>query len=189
MAEINANIKIPEGLENIKALVGLGNPGPEYAISRHNAGFMLVDSLAERSGIFWQRSGNADWGHLPGEVNLLTKKELTICKPMTFMNNSGEIALALKKNGIKPEETLVVHDELEKSLGTISFKFGGSARGHNGLRSFIERWGHDFWRMRMGIGRPENKDDVAKFVLGAFTPGELDVFGQTVIKTVSIFTP
>ena len=98
-----------------------------------------------------------------------------LIKPQTFMNSSGKIIPSVLKQGLKPENLLVVHDELEKPFGKIEFKTGGSHRGHNGLRSIIEFCGADFMRLRCGIGRPENKQDVAQYVLSNFSEKQSDL--------------
>ena len=96
-------------------------------------------------------------------------KPILLIKPQTFMNASGKVIPFLLKKGIKGENILVVHDELEMPFGKIKVKFGGSAKGHNGLRSIIDIIGKDFWRLSFGIDRPENREDVGQYVLSNFT--------------------
>ena len=148
---------------NIRVIVGLGNPGRKYFYTRHNIGFRIVESL----GVAWNSSELMESSEI-----MLDDNKVMLIKPLTYMNNSGKIIPGLFKNGIKPEEILVVHDDLEKRFGNISIKQGGSARGHNGLRSIIEFADKDFFRMRFGIGRPENKDEVGNYVLSNFTKSE-----------------
>ncbi len=148
---------------NIKAIIGLGNPGPRFRGTRHNIGFMIVDALAQRYDAQWHEKDKME----RAEIRINDRPVLLI-KPQTFMNNSGAVIPFLQKKGIKPEEILVIHDELEKSLGTVAFKQGGSARGHNGLRSIIGAMGPDFLRLRFGIDRPERKEDVGDYVLHRF---------------------
>jgi peptidyl-tRNA hydrolase, PTH1 family len=150
--------------KDIKAIVGLGNPGPKFASTRHNIGFMVVDFLAKELCTSWATSGNMEVANAIFEEN-----GFFLIKPQTFMNNSGNIVPFLKRNGIGPENTLIVHDELDAAFGKIKERFGGSARGHNGLKSFIEKWGSDFHRLRIGINRPENKDHVSDYVLQNFS--------------------
>ena len=160
-------------VKNIKAIVGLGNPGARFDRTRHNIGFSIVDELAQRYGASWQSHAHLEHASLSIEVND-SYHSLLLVKPQTFMNKSGQVVPFLAKKGIKADQILVVHDELEKKFGSMSVRFGGSARGHNGLRSMISFIGKDFWRLRFGIGRPERKEDVGNYVLTSFTPQERD---------------
>ena len=147
----------------IKAIIGLGNPGAAYKRTRHNIGFMIVDALAERYGVHWQHKDLYDIAHID-----LNDRSVMLVKPLTFMNTVGKIMPMFTKKGVTAAQVLVVHDELEKPLGTLQIRLGGSARGHNGLRSIIGAIGQDFYRMRFGVGRPERKEDVANWVLSNF---------------------
>lgn len=149
--------------KNIKVIIGLGNPGPKFSWHRHNIGFLVLDTLVSRAGGTWQHKDLFD----VAEIHLNYKKVLCI-KPQTFMNASGKVVPFLQKQGITPEQILVVHDELEKPFGNLSIKFAGSAKGHNGLRSIIGVCGDQFYRLRFGIGRPERKEDVGDWVLTNF---------------------
>ncbi|MDR3646767.1 MAG: aminoacyl-tRNA hydrolase [Candidatus Babeliales bacterium] len=160
---------------NIKAIIGLGNPGPKFHLTRHNIGFLVLDELAEKYNASFQASNNLEKAEI--QVN---GKNIILIKPQTFMNNSGQVIGYLQKKGIKPEETIVVHDELEVAFGKIKYVFSGGARGHNGLRSIIATWGADFNRLRVGIGRPENKEDVPDYVLSNFSEPKQDL--NSVIK-------
>lgn len=155
---------------NITTIIGLGNPGPRYDYTRHNAGFMMVDSLAEKYNGTWQEKGNMAIAEI-----VIGDKKILLVKPLTFMNDSGDVMAALAKKGVKANNILVVHDELEKSFGKINFKVGGSHRGHNGLRSIISKIGPDFLRLRFGIGRPNDRSQVSDYVLDQFeqTPQEV----------------
>lgn len=155
-------------------VVGLGNPGPTYAGTRHNAGAMVVDLLAERAGapLKSQRKFRADvaevrLGDLPGSRAVLAK-------PHTYMNESGgPVALLADFYKITPERLLVVHDELDLPFGTVRLKLGGGDNGHNGLRSVRARIGTgDYCRLRFGIGRPPGRMDPAAFVLKPFSTVE-----------------
>jgi len=148
----------------IRAIIGLGNPGPKYRDNRHNIGFKIVDALAYRFTGLWESKPDMDISM----VNINGKNVLLI-KPQTFMNSSGKVIPFLQKKGINTENILVVHDELEFPFGKIKIKQGGSARGHNGLRSIIEYCGKDFVRLRFGIGRPPIKDMVGEYVLHNFS--------------------
>lgn len=149
----------------IKAIIGLGNPGPKFSYTRHNIGFMVLDELAQQFSGSW-RSVNSNLEVCEVVIN---EQKILLLKPQTFMNSSGLVISYLTKKGLKPENILVVHDELEIAFGRVTMRQGGSARGHNGLRSIIEACGPDFWRMRTGIGRPLDGTSVADFVLQNFS--------------------
>jgi peptidyl-tRNA hydrolase, PTH1 family len=134
-------------------VVGLGNPGRSYERTRHNAGYLVADELAKRHGGSWRRKKRA-------EAAPVTLGNATLLKPTTFMNNSGS-AVA----DYRPEDLIVVHDDLDLEAGTVRVKFGGGAGGHNGLRSIIQRVGNDFVRVRIGIGRPPAGVTVTDYVL------------------------
>lgn len=164
--------------KNIKAIIGLGNPGHQYRNNRHNIGFKVLDALAEQHGASW-----SDKPLMQVTDIQLNNKKVILIKPQTFMNSSGQVISFLQKKGIGAENILVVHDELEKKFGSIMIRQGGSHRGHNGLRSIIGVCGQDFWRIRFGVGRPENKDDVSDYVLSNFQedPAEIDrLIGETI---------
>ncbi len=147
-----------------KALIGLGNPDSRFRHTRHNIGFDVIDALVATYGGQWQRKGAV-------EVATITLHgyEVLLVKPQTYMNNSGDAVPLLKKHAFKPDEVLVIHDELELPFGKLAVKQGGSAKGHNGLKSIIERWGTDgFIRLRFGIGRPLQREFVPDYVLQKF---------------------
>jgi PTH1 family peptidyl-tRNA hydrolase len=148
----------------IKLIVGLGNPGPEYEDTRHNAGFWFVDTLARRLKAEWSvNKGFFGWvarASAPaGSVHLL--------KPQTFMNLSGKSVGALARFfKINPEEILVVHDELDIPAGQVKMKLGGGHAGHNGLKDTHSQLGSpNFWRLRLGIGHPGDRNEVVGYVL------------------------
>lgn len=161
------NQKLPHP---IKAIIGLGNPGLRYANTRHNIGFRVIDELAKKYGATWRKLSDMEYARLQ-----LDDTSIALVKPQTFMNSSGDVIPYLKKDGIKPEEILVVHDELELPFGDIAFKFGGSAKGHNGLKSIIAAMGADFARLRIGIGRPEQREEVPNYVLQPFTQDNMQI--------------
>lgn len=148
---------------NIKAIIGLGNPGPKYAKTRHNIGFLVVDALAEENMQSWQAKQNMEICSI-----ILSNRSIMLIKPMTFMNDSGQILAYLKKQDIEQEHILVVHDELELPFGSLKFKFAGSAKGHNGLKSIIAHGGFNFLRLRFGIDRPADRNQVPEYVLAKF---------------------
>ena len=156
---------------SIRLIVGLGNPGPEYELTRHNAGFWLVDNLAN-SLPHCSLKRDAKMNALMAKATI-GDQETWLLEPQTFMNRSGQSVGALARfYKIVPDEILVVHDELEKPFGYVGTKFDGSAKGHNGLRSIIERIGTGFWRLRVGIGRPDRKEEVGNYVLESFSREE-----------------
>jgi peptidyl-tRNA hydrolase, PTH1 family len=150
-------------LKKPKAIIGLGNPGNQYVYTRHNIGFRIVEALAGLYGASWQEKENFKIAKI-----IINANPVMLIKPETFMNNSGRVMGYLTKQGIEPEQVLVVHDELEFPLQKITLKIGGSARGHNGLKSIISVIGDNFVRLRFGIGRPERKEDVPDYVLQKF---------------------
>ena len=148
----------------IRLLVGLGNPGPEYAATRHNAGFWFIDEVARalRVNLAPERS----YFGLAARVNL-AEGPVWLLAPMTFMNLSGKSVTALARFfKIEPGEILVAHDELDLLPGQVKLKFGGSHAGHNGLKDIQAQLGSaDFWRVRLGIGHPGVKAEVVDYVL------------------------
>ncbi len=154
---------VPFAVDDISVIIGLGNPGPKFHLTRHNIGFEFLDHLAKIHYAHWRTVGSAQVASIQ-----LNGKELLLIKPQTFMNSSGDVWPMIAKKGIKPAQVLVVHDELEKKFGTHQVRLGGSARGHNGLRSLISRCGEEFWRLRLGIDRPVESRDVADYVLARF---------------------
>lgn len=165
---------------NIKAIIGLGNPGLKYVHTRHNIGFKIVDALAEKYHGVWRSKGNAEIADI-----ILGNHSIILIKPQTFMNSSGEVVPALLKQGIKAENILVAHDELELPFGTVKIKVGGSSRGHNGLKSIIAACGDLFPRVRFGIARPEDKQEVPDYVLKPFSESA-DEIKKRIAETVRV---
>lgn len=156
--------------EEIKAIIGLGNPGPKFHKNRHNIGFLILDELAQRYNAQWKEQDLMDQTQIT-----IAGNNIFLIKPQTYMNDSGKVIPWLLKKGIKAENILVVHDELELPFGAVKCKVGGSARGHNGLRSIIQMCGPDFQRLRFGIDRPEQKEQVSSYVLTNFSEPNDDV--------------
>lgn len=147
----------------VRLVAGLGNPGDEYADTRHNAGFQVVDLLAERWGAgYWKQEAGA----LVTECTVAGNKVL-LAKPQSFMNTSGgPVSKLCRAHKIKPGEVLVVHDMLDIAAGAVKAKDGGGLDGHNGLRSMADKLKtRDFPRVQVGIGRPPGRMDPADFVL------------------------
>ncbi|TFV61046.1 aminoacyl-tRNA hydrolase [Mycobacterium sp. PS03-16] len=152
-------------------VVGLGNPGPNYAKTRHNLGFMVADLLAGRLGSAFKthRKSGAEvaTGRLAG-------RSVVLAKPRTYMNESGRHVGPLAKfYSIAPADVIVIHDELDIDFGRIRLKFGGGVAGHNGLKSVAAALGtKDYQRVRVGVGRPPGRKEPATFVLETFTATE-----------------
>jgi len=154
----------------LKLVVGLGNPGPEYARTRHNAGFWYVDELARSAGGSWRRESRYQCEL--ARVNV-AGHELWLVKPQTFMNRSGAAVQALASfYRIALAEMLVAHDEIDLPPGVVRLKEGGGHGGHNGVRDVIAQLGADFWRLRIGVGHPGSKDQVVDAVLDRATVDE-----------------
>jgi peptidyl-tRNA hydrolase, PTH1 family len=162
----------------LRIIVGLGNPGPEHLVTRHNAGFWFVDLLARRHGGEFR-----DYRKYSGETAKITiaGQEITLLKPMTYMNRSGLSVRQLSDFfKIAPAEILVAHDELDLPVGTVRVKQGGGHGGNNGMRDVIAHIGADFWRMRFGIGHPGNKAEVIDYVLTRAPPHEEDLILEAI---------
>ncbi|MFE7118755.1 aminoacyl-tRNA hydrolase [Streptomyces sp. NPDC057654] len=162
-------------------IVGLGNPGQEYAANRHNVGFMVADLLAGRMGSKF-KAHKARAQVVEGRIGApgLSSRRVVVAKPMSFMNLSGGPVTALRDFYKVPVERIVaVHDELDIDYGTLRLKLGGGDNGHNGLKSMTKSMGPDYHRVRFGIGRPPGRMQVADFVLKDFSSAErkeLDYF-------------
>lgn len=166
----------------MKIIVGLGNPGPRYALNRHNLGFIVVDALGEELGVKVSRrscqalTGTATFG---GERVLLAK-------PQTFMNRSGNsVAELLNYMKADPSDLVVVHDDLDLPLGGIKVRKSGGDGGHNGIASIIASLGTgSFVRVKLGVGRPPAWQDPADYVLSGFLPEEEDTAQETAARAV-----
>src|SRR5436305_11597955 len=170
----------------MRLVVGLGNPGARYARNRHNIGFVIADAVARRHGFSGYRDrfkGEVAEGTVAGERRLLLK-------PQTFMNDSGEAVLAaMSFYKIRPDEILVIHDELDLRPGKARVKRGGGSAGHNGLRSIDALVGADYWRLRIGIGHPGVKELVHPYVLQNFTPDEARLIVMPLLDAVTETIP
>ena len=167
----------------IKMMVGLGNPGSEYEQTRHNAGFWFIDELA------WQYKATLkEEKKFFGSVARISisGSDLWLLKPSTFMNRSGQAVAALAQfYKIKPEEILVVHDELDIPCGRIKFKLGGGNGGHNGLKDIQARLGTpDFYRLRLGIDHPGERNLVVGYVLNKPSPEHRQQIDEAINKSL-----
>ncbi|MFO1242817.1 MAG: aminoacyl-tRNA hydrolase [Rickettsiales bacterium] len=150
-------------------LVGLGNPGKPYAGNRHNIGFMTIDAIAASYAL--QEEGKKFSGILgKGKID---GQPIIVLKPQTFMNRSGEsVQAATAFYKIPPQNIIVFHDELDLAFGKVRIKQGGGNGGHNGLKDIDAALGADYWRVRLGIGRPEHQGEVSAYVLSDFSAEE-----------------
>lgn len=159
----------------MKLIVGLGNPGSKYELTRHNIGFIILDFFAESLSINF-KAGKGDWLEAKGRIG---EEDVYLLKPLTYMNNSGVAILEfMEKTGADIKDVLVIVDDFQIPLGMIRVRKGGSDGGHNGLSSIIYHLNSDeFPRMRAGIGRNEalKKDDFIDFVLGNFDMEEIEI--------------
>ena len=188
----------------MKLIVGLGNPGREYRDTRHNVGFMVVDEIARRHGI--------DWASGPSQLaeTLIGKRfgaePMMLAKPLTYMNNSGDAVAGLVRYfDVNHDDLFVVVDEAALPFGRLRARARGSAGGHNGLKSIIERLGTtEFSRLRLGVGRGDGRRDLADHVLARFESGEqadLETFitraadaaelfaAEGIAKVMNVFNP
>lgn len=178
----------------MKLLVGLGNPGPQYETTRHNAGFLMLDLIAEKSGANWE-GGTSKFGGEVGKGSVLGESCILL-KPMTFMNRSGRsVGEVLRFFKIAPRDMVVLYDDLDVPAGKVKAREGGGHGGHNGVRSIMEDAGiADFHRIKLGIGRPTHQGDsaVTGWVLGQMTDAELlglqnEMLTDTMVRLKGIF--
>lgn len=173
--------------QKIRMIAGLGNPGEEYAQTRHNAGFKAIDELARQANVtYWKNQAGAEVASI--KVNDTEaeggKREVILVKPQSYMNTSGgPISKLCAQYKVSVEELLVIHDELDIPAGDVRIKVGGGHAGHNGLRSIIDKMGsRDFSRVRVGIGNPPGRMPVADFVLKQLRSREAEEFDETTVR-------
>ncbi len=155
--------------------VGLGNPGPQYAMHRHNVGFMAMDALAEVHGFSAPKKQFQGWT----QEGRIGSEKIVLLKPGTFMNESGRaVRSAMDFYKLAPEDVTVFHDELDLLPMKVKVKRGGGTAGHNGLRSTDAHLGPDFRRVRLGIGHPGHKDRVTGHVLGNYAKAEIEALSD-----------
>jgi len=159
-------------------LAGLGNPGSKYEKTRHNVGFLVIDEIAKNL-----TTSNINKSNFNADV-LKSSNELLV-KPTTYMNNSGVAIHAIKEYyKLHLEDIIVIHDDLDLPFGTVKFKIGGGHGGHNGLRSLDSHIGNMYIRVRIGIGKPQDKGDVANYVLSDFSKEELNKLEGIISHTI-----
>ncbi|HEY8790457.1 MAG TPA: aminoacyl-tRNA hydrolase [Actinopolymorphaceae bacterium] len=159
------------------AVVGLGNPGPDYAATRHNIGFLVVDELARRAGSAFKRAPKLRSDVAEVRIGPLPGIRAVLAKPRTYMNDSGSaVSNLLRFYSTAPDHLLVVQDEIDLPFEAMRVKFGGGDNGHNGLKSIRASISSgEYYRVRLGIGRPDGRGDVADRVLSNFARHERDV--------------
>ncbi|MEA3553432.1 MAG: aminoacyl-tRNA hydrolase [Campylobacterota bacterium] len=159
-------------------IAGLGNPGVKYEKTRHNVGFLIIDEMIK----------NLQTSNINNQnFNAIVKKSSTniYAKPQTFMNLSGESILSIVEYyNIPSQNIIIVHDDLDLAFGTVKFKVGGGHGGHNGLKSIDSHIGKDYIRVRVGIGKPENKKDVADYVLSNFSKEQFDKLNDIMVHSI-----
>jgi len=154
-------------MENVKLIVGLGNPGEKYKLNRHSVGFLAIDYLID------EFKASKVSSKFKGE--LFKSNDFLFLKPTTFMNLSGESVRLVKDfYKIENENIIVIHDDIDLKLGALRFKRGGSSGGHNGLKSIDSLVGNDYYRIRIGVDRPAEKKEVVNYVLSDFSEKELE---------------
>jgi len=172
-------------MTGLRLIVGLGNPGPEHAQTRHNAGFRFIDALVEQAGARWSVDSK-----LFGETAKvdIADQPVWLLKPATFMNLSGKSVTAAQRFWkIEPEQTLLAHDELDLPPGVARLKFDGGHGGQNGLRDTIRLLGHGrFHRLRIGIGHPGHKDRVVPWVLGRAGKDDDVLIGRAIEDAIDV---
>ena len=163
----------------MKLIVGLGNPGPEYRETRHNAGFIVLDEIARRHDLTWAMAPaqvpdtKVVKRFAPLGAGAVATAAVLLARPLTFMNRSGEAVAALARYyDVDPVDLLVVVDDIDIPFGRLRARASGSAGTHNGLRSVVERLGTEFPRLRVGVGRGDARRDLADHVLAKFEPAE-----------------
>ena len=163
----------------MKLLVGLGNPGEKYKLTRHNVGFMVLDKLIKQSTVDgWDKKFDSFFTKI-----IIAQKSMILLKPLTFMNVSGHAVQKVKNfYGIDPNNIVIIHDDIDLELGKIKLKKGGGDGGHNGLKSIIKMIGSEFNRIRIGIGRPE-KISVSSYVLNNFREEEVPLLKKIILKS------
>jgi len=165
-------------MSGLKMIIGLGNPGPQYAKNRHNIGFQCVEQFARRHSIAIDRMQMRAMTGSGFVVDAGDRHKVLLAKPLTYMNASGEAVAPLARfYQVTPEEMLVIHDDLDLASGKLRLRMNGSSGGQNGIKSMIERLGSaEFGRAKVGIGRPPGRMDPAAYVLQNFSAEEEEIF-------------
>lgn len=172
-------------MSGLFVIAGLGNPGPKYSETRHNAGFWFLDELAQRNGITLREQSRFKSEAARLE---LFGQECLLLKPKTFMNHSGQaIRAVMDYFQVQSSQLLVAYDELDLPVGKVRLKVGGGHGGHNGLRDIFQHWsGRDFLRLRIGIGHPGVKAEVTDYVLGRPGVDEEKQIRNTIVEAIKV---
>ncbi len=168
----------------MRLIVGLGNPGPQYAGNRHNIGFLAIEDLRRHYGFGPERA------RFQGEISegAIGAEKCLALRPLTYMNESGRaVRAALDFFKLVPGDVIVIHDEIDLPLGKLRAKKGGGTGGHNGLRSIDAHIGPDYWRLRLGIGHPGERSAVRNFVLADFAKAEAETVDRVLAAATSAF--
>jgi len=174
----------PMAGETLKLIAGLGNPGTEYARTRHNAGFQFADELAARHGATFRSEPRHRAELARARVGA---QDLWLLKPMNYMNHSGDAVQSIASfYKVPPEQILVAYDELDFPAGVVRLRQGGGAAGHNGLRDVIAQMGDGFWRLRIGIGHPGDRSQVLDYVLGRPPAEEAELIRASILAAADI---
>ncbi len=165
------------------AIIGLGNPGSQYCLNRHNIGFIFADVLREHvCADPFKVKGKVAWSQVDIKNNNADMARLIIVKPQTYMNLSGQgVAPVVSFYQIPPERVLVIHDDIDLAPGEVKIKQGGGHGGHNGLKSLDQTIGKNYWRLRLGVGHPGHKDAVSGYVLSNFSKNEISDWVVTLV--------
>jgi len=157
----------------MKIIVGLGNPGIEHQRNRHNTGFIVLDKYAEGLGLTWEASSKFD-------SEIIIQKDFILVKPQTFMNNSGNaVSKILGYYKVDPKDLIIIHDDVDLSFLGVKKQFGAGPAGHHGVEDIVEKLGtQDFWRVRIGLGRPLGNILVEDWVLQDFSEEEIEKITQ-----------
>lgn len=168
----------------MKIIAGLGNYGKEYEGTRHNIGFIAVDGLASKYGIHISKKGDFS---LIGK-GVIEEEDALIVKPHTYMNRSGiAVNSILSDNSLPPSDLIVIHDDIDLAVGKVKKKFGGGDAGHRGIRSIIGTIGTgDFYRIRIGVGRPPEDIEASDYVLSPFRRDELETMEGSIERAIEL---
>ncbi len=170
----------PKQDKTMMLIVGLGNPGKEYLTTRHNIGFLAVDSIAQASSLTFSNNNKFRSLVATGEI---TGHKVILAKPTTFMNLSGEaVQLICHYYKIPITNVIVIHDDIDLELGQVKIKSGGGHAGHNGLKSIDHCCSKDYWRVRIGVGRPKTEHEVSHYVLDNFSKDEKIIMDKIIAK-------
>lgn len=171
-------------MADVWLIVGLGNPGPKYATTRHNVGYLVADEIADRVGGSWRahKSGRAEV--IEGRIGAVPGERVVLMRARSYMNESGgPVSSVAKFYDVPTEQVIAIHDELDLDFGRLRVKYAGGDNGHNGLRSMRQSLGTgDFYRVRFGVGRPPGRQAAADYVLRPFSSDERKSLALEVVR-------